>query len=266
MIPSSPYLDRGRIFKSFDEILFVNSTGTSFFTFGRKNAVRFNGVWTRGQQYSLFSICAVVLQSHAIVVTSHVPSLLTCGLSCGGWAGSPNRAQYCPPTTWRGFGWGRGGGPASVYRVFVLKVLIYKIRKERDLSGNYCWKSEIREWVWQLFPVRVNTSLIIQKCINTHQWLTVTMRMHHHFLLINPPTESSLGDMTTGQLAVRSWACIPSTSIYPSEFNLSRYVLAMSPDQHEQSHMAFPWGQIWQRCAANLWIHFWGHAERMKPF
>lgn len=59
-----------------------------------------------------------------------ISTLLTCGLWCGGRAGSPDWAHDRLSATGRSFGWGRRGGQASIYRVFILKTLICNRRRK----------------------------------------------------------------------------------------------------------------------------------------
>lgn len=171
--------DCGHIFKRFDEIFFINSTGSCFFTCEERkrtihrtcsltalqhvcsisywlSALRFQLLqwehfpflyfpltvnWkslfvdkTRhlktsslflGNTDKQFWPFSDILWTQQLIYKRQESSCLTWGLRCGGWAGSPHRAHYSPPATGGRFGWWGGGGPASIHRVFILKVLIW---------------------------------------------------------------------------------------------------------------------------------------------
>lgn len=100
------------------------------------------------------------------LVFGQTASLLTCGLCCGGWAGSPDRAHYRLSATGGSFGWGRGGGQASIHRVFILKILICnRGRKERRINQESV--AEFRNMIMTAFPVATKASPIIQRHVNT---------------------------------------------------------------------------------------------------
>lgn len=172
--------------------------------------------WRQHQLLSLWkeSKCAEIQQQNNLMHL-WMSSLLTCGLCCVGRAGSPDRAHYRLSAARGSFGGRRRGGQASIDRVFILKVLIWK----RGRKGRWTQQESIG-WVQEShlceLPVGTKTSAIVQRHINTLRgwWFTthllVSERIHHQSLISYPATVMS-----------ERWALVSSVLLHPAPGNHS---------------------------------------------